>query len=145
MKYLKKHNIIILEDKDYKNTTREDLSATIWLMNRYFLKNEKKDVNFLIKVDLTSLFKVDKNYVMDLYDKSYLFGFDPEEIGEQLSIVCPNCFSNKFESIRKAYLPIDISADSFAIWEENKRELLLGDEIEIVCCKCGEIYKSPEE
>ena len=96
MKYLKKHNIIILEANDYKNTTRENLSAAIWFMNRYFLKDEKKDMNFLIKVDLTSLFKLDKDYVMDLYDKSYLFGFDLEETAEQLSIVCPNCFSNKF-------------------------------------------------
>lgn len=136
MEYIKKHNIIILEDKDYENTTREKLIQSL---------NEEKNLNPLIKADLTKLFKLDKDYIIDLYDKSYLFGFNPEEIGEQLSIVCPNCFSNKFEAVKKAYLPIDINKDTYAIWEEDERELMWDSEIKILCCKCGNIYDTPKE
>lgn len=145
MEYIKKHNIIILENKDYENTTRENLTKLIWSMNDQYSWNEGKDLSLLIKADLTKLFKLDKDYVIDLYNKSYLFGFDPEEIGEQLNIVCPHCFSNKFEAIKKAYLPIDINTDTYAIWEEDNKELMWDNEIKILCCKCGKIYDTPKE
>ena len=43
MKYLNEHNIIILKDKDYENSTRESLSKTILFMNDHFLWNVDKD------------------------------------------------------------------------------------------------------
>lgn len=145
MKHLKDHNIIILEDKDYENTTREDLMKLISSMNDQFSWNEGKDLSLLIKADLTKLFKLDKDYIENLYDDSYLFGFDPEEIDEQLNIICSNCFANKFEAIKKAYLPIDINTDTYEIWEEDKKELMWDDEIKVLCCKCGKIYDSVKE
>lgn len=145
MEYIKNHNIIILEDMDYENTTREDLIKLIWSMNDQFSWNEGKDLSLLIKADLTKLYKIDSNYIENLYNDSYLFGFDLEEIGEQLNIVCPHCFSNKFEAIKKAYLPININTDTYAIWEEDERELMWDSEIKILCCKCGNIYDTPKE
>ena len=145
MKYLKNHSIIVLEDKDYENTTREDLMKLILSMNDQISWNEGKDLNLLIKADLTRLFKLYKDYIMDLYNDSYLFGFDPEEIDEQLNIICPHCFSNKFEAIKKAYLPIGIITDTYEIWEEDERELMWDDEIKILCCKCGNIYNIVKE
>lgn len=43
MKYLNEHNIIILKDKDYENSTRESLSKTILFMNDHFSWNVDKD------------------------------------------------------------------------------------------------------
>lgn len=142
-----KHSILIMEDKDYDS--RHDIKSFLFLINATIKSltiphNQK----FLIKADLTKIKNIDKDYLNSLLDKSYLYNYDIEDEKEQMRILCPNCLSNKFESLRKIFIPMSIDDNSFAIFEENVKDGYIEEgpySFKISCDCCGNIYEPPKE
>lgn len=141
------HNILILEDKDYDS--RHDIKSFLFLVNvtikSLTIPHNQK---FLIKADLTKIREIDTDYLNNLLDKSYLYDYDVDDKNEQLKVLCPNCLSNKFESLRRAFIPMSINDESFAIFEENIKDGHIEDSpysFKIFCDCCGDIYEPLKE
>lgn len=142
-----KHNILILEDKDYDS--RHDIKSFLFLINA-----TRKNLNIphsrklLIKADLTKIREIDKDYLNSLLYKSYLYDYDAVDKNEQLKVLCPNCLSNNFESLRKVFIPISINDDTFAIFEESVKNGYIDDSpysFKIYCNCCDRVYEPPKE
>ena len=142
-----KHNILILEDKDYDS--RHDIKSFLFLTNAVIKNlNIPHSQKFLIKADLTKIKKIDSFYLEDLLNKSYLYSYDPDDNDEQLRVLCPNCLSNKFESLRRVFIPMSINDESFAVFEENVKDGYVEDSpysFKIFCDCCGNIYEPLKE
>lgn len=138
-----KHNILMLEDKDYDS--RHDIKSFLFLVNATIKNlNTPHSQNFLIKADLTKIREIDKDYLSSLFDKSYLYDYDVDDKNEQLKVLCPNCLSNNFESLRKVFIPISINDDTFAIFEESVKDGYIDDtpySFKIYCTCCGRVYE----
>ena len=141
-----KHNILILEDKDYDS--RHDIKSFLFLINTTIKSlNIPHNQKFLIKADLTKIKNIDKDYLDNLSDKSYLYNYY-YDVDEQLRVLCPNCLSNKFESLRKIFIPMSIDDDSLAIVEEDVKEGYMEESsysFKISCDCCGNVYEPPKE
>lgn len=143
MYFDEKHNILILEDKDYD--VKFDIKKFIF--NIDMIKkglNLSYDKNYLIRADLTKIKKIDSFYLEDLLNKSCLCSYDPDDNDEQLRVLCPNCLSNQFESVRQAFIPISINDDTFAIYEESVKDYYIEEgsfSFKIYCDGCGNIYE----